>query len=322
MTHPLTGLSTVNIELTSRCNKECWMCGRRKIDREYPDIALNYGDMDFALVESLAAQLPPNIVVQFHNNGEPLLYPRLGDALALFPEQVRCLDTNAKRLVEKAEEIIGNLDTLTISVIQDDPEGDAQHDLVRAFLDKRGDRKPSLVYRCLGEVDTARWEALPGLLVTRTLHSPLGSFKYKRQPTRPEIGVCLDFLHHMVGRKGYNAFMKITSTVTVVSGVLLVWENAAGNWLAWMGMGPGVVFSVGSVIGVMAYLLGMFLVNPRADRLAALGREMEAAEGPPSEIQHGELKRIAGEISVLGRAYFLLIALSLAMMAVARYWLF
>lgn len=41
----LNGLGTINIELTSRCNKNCWMCGRRKVDREYPELALNYGDM-------------------------------------------------------------------------------------------------------------------------------------------------------------------------------------------------------------------------------------------------------------------------------------
>jgi len=39
------GLTTVNVELTTMCNKNCWMCGRRKIDKEYPEIAMEYGDM-------------------------------------------------------------------------------------------------------------------------------------------------------------------------------------------------------------------------------------------------------------------------------------
>ena len=68
-----SGLTTVNLELTSRCDKNCWMCGRRKIDREHPEIAINYGDMDFRLVEQIAFQLSPNIVAQFHNNGESRL---------------------------------------------------------------------------------------------------------------------------------------------------------------------------------------------------------------------------------------------------------
>jgi hypothetical protein len=198
MTKCFNGLTTVNVELTSRCNKECWMCGRRKIDREHPDIALNYGDMDFELVKKISEQVPPGIVVQFHNNGEALLYPDFGKAVELFQDQVKCVDTNAKLIVKKADEIIGNLDTLTISVIENDPDGDEQYELVKQFLDLRGDKKPNLIYRCLGEVDTERWKELPGILATRILHHPLGSYKYSKNPTVPEIGMCLDIMGHMV----------------------------------------------------------------------------------------------------------------------------
>src|SRR3989338_2486137 len=93
------GLTTVNVELTSICNKNCWMCGRRKVDREYPKLAMKYGDMDFALVKSIARQLPSGIVVQLHNNGEPLLYPRFKEAVKLFNRQIRCMDTNGSPLL-------------------------------------------------------------------------------------------------------------------------------------------------------------------------------------------------------------------------------
>ncbi|MBI4620258.1 MAG: hypothetical protein HY739_08870 [Desulfobacterales bacterium] len=96
MSSCFNGLYCINLELTSRCNKNCWMCGRRKIDREYPEIAMNYGDMDLELVKKIAKQLPEGIVVQFHNNGEPLLYPRFGEAIRLFKDQIKCVDTNAK----------------------------------------------------------------------------------------------------------------------------------------------------------------------------------------------------------------------------------
>lgn len=191
------GLSTVNVELTSRCNKNCWMCGRRKMERDYPKIAMNYGDMDFKLIEKIAKQLPEGIVVQLHNNGESLLYPKFGEALKLFQRQIRCLDTNAKLIVEKADEIIDNMETLTISVIENDPEGDEQYKLVREFLEIKGDKKPAMIYRCLGKVDLSRYEKLDGIIATRVLHDPLGSFKYQKKTTVPEIGICLDMLHHM-----------------------------------------------------------------------------------------------------------------------------
>ncbi len=203
MAKSFNGLTTVNIELTNRCNKDCWMCGRRKVDKEYPEIALNYGDMDFELVRSIAGQLPDSIVVQFHNNGEPLLYPRFGEAVRLFSGQIKCVDTNAKLIVEKADDIIDNLDTLTISVIENDPEADEQYELVKKFLAIKGGRKPNMIYRCLGAVDKTRWQELNGIIAARILHDPMGSFKYEKKTTVPEIGICLEILNHMaVNRLG------------------------------------------------------------------------------------------------------------------------
>lgn len=200
------GLSVVNIELTSRCNKNCWMCGRRKIERDYPELA-KWGDMDWDLLESIARQLPPDIVIQFHDNGEPLLYPRFGEAVKLFHRQIRCMDTNGKLLMEKADEIINNLDTMTISTFENDPEVDEQYNLVEKFLAYKGDRKPSVVIRCLGDVDLARYKKLGCIIATRILHSPMGSFAYKKSPTVPEAGICLDLLGHMVIKRDGNVSM-------------------------------------------------------------------------------------------------------------------
>ncbi|MBI4283926.1 MAG: SPASM domain-containing protein [Chloroflexi bacterium] len=191
------GLTNVNIELSSRCNKNCWCCGRRKIDREYPEIAMNYGDMDPALAKSIAEQLPDAIVVQFHNNGESILHPRFGEIIRWYRRQIRTMDTNGKLIVARADEIIGELDTLTVSVIPDDPDVDEQYEIVRQFLKIKGESKPRLIYRILGGADSERWEKLPGMMVTRVLHSPLGSFDYERKPTIPEIGICLEMLNHL-----------------------------------------------------------------------------------------------------------------------------
>lgn len=171
------------------------------MDRDYPELTADYGDMDFGLVKSIAGQLPAGIVVQLHNNGEPLLYPRFGEAAGLFRRQIRCLDTNCKLILEKAEEIIDNLETITFSTFEGDEEGDQQYELIKNFLKIKGNRKPGVVIRCLGEIDSARYESLGCIIAKRTLHSPMGSFRYKKKPTVPEIGICLDLLGHMVIRR-------------------------------------------------------------------------------------------------------------------------
>jgi|SRR3989339_807722 len=191
------GLANVNIELTSRCNKNCWMCGRRRVERDYPELTLKYGDMPFSLVEKIAEQLPPNIVVQLHNNGEALLYPEFGAAVKLFKKQITNIVTNGKLLLEKADEIINNLDTLAISVIENDPEADEQYKIIKSFLKIKGKRKPFTILRLNGNVDQKRYKRFGLIMAARILHSPLGSFNYRSDPTVPEIGMCLDFLHHL-----------------------------------------------------------------------------------------------------------------------------
>ncbi|MFH1594006.1 MAG: radical SAM/SPASM domain-containing protein [Candidatus Omnitrophota bacterium] len=194
----LSGLACINIELTSRCNKACWMCGRRKVDRDHPELALKYGDMDFELVGRLASQLPENIVVQFHRDGEALLYPRFGDAVKLFSKQIKNIVTNGKLLLEKSEEIIDNLDTISVSVFEGDTEADEQYKLIKRFLKLKGARKPFTSLRLIGDVDPARYQELGSLIIRRVLHAKMGSFNYrKKNPTIPEIGICWDFLHHL-----------------------------------------------------------------------------------------------------------------------------
>lgn len=200
----LSGLGCVNIELTSRCNKECWMCGRRKVDRDHPELALEYGDMDFELVRRIAEQLPANIVAQFHKDGEALLYPRFGEAVKLFGNQIRNIVTNGKLIVEKSDEIIGNLDTMSISVFEGDEESAEQMGLIDEFIKIKGDRKPFTSLRLIGNVDPAPYEKLGALIIKRVLHAKMGSFNYqKKRPTIPEVGICWDFLHHLcINRQG------------------------------------------------------------------------------------------------------------------------
>jgi radical SAM protein with 4Fe4S-binding SPASM domain len=198
MNYNFQGLTTVNVELTNKCNKKCWMCGRRKVEKDYPELTLEYGDMNFELVEEIAKQMPERIIVQLHNNGEPLLYPKFGSAVKLFKNQITNIVTNGKLLLEKSNEIIGNLDTLAISVFENDKEGDEQFEIIKQFLKLKGKKKPHVILRLNGDVDEEKYKQFNVPLAKRVLHNPMGSFGYKKKsPTIPECGICLDFLNHL-----------------------------------------------------------------------------------------------------------------------------
>jgi len=191
------GLGQINVEISSRCNKNCWMCGRRKRERLYGD--QNYGDMDFDVLEKIAAQVPEGIMIAFHNNGEGLLYPRFKEAVELFPHCITYLVTNGLLLVEKAEEIIGNLDILSISVIEkeDTMVKAFQMAIIEKFLELKGDQKPNVTLRFVGDVDEEPYKKFNLMGVRRLLHNPEGSVGFKKSPTIPEHGVCQDLLNRL-----------------------------------------------------------------------------------------------------------------------------
>ncbi|UCD99489.1 MAG: hypothetical protein JSV42_01815 [Chloroflexota bacterium] len=132
----------------------------------------------------------------------------------------------------------------------------------------------------------------------------------------------MEFVQYMVTKRRFSIFMVIASSLTVLSGALLIWQSASGQWSEYISTGPGLGFTLGSIVGALVYLVGMFGVNPRAIKMAKIGQEIEAAGGPPTPAQSAEMQKLDKEMSILGTIDFVLVALSLALMATARYWLF
>jgi len=203
----LAGLSVINCELTSRCNKNCWHCGRRERERLYGD--QGYGDMPLHIVGLIASQIPPGIMVQLHRDGEPLVYPEFRKAVKLFKHCITNIVSNGKLIVEKSNEIINNLDILTISIIEDDDSNEKYFQLqqIEKFLKIKGEKKPHTILRFVGDVDEEPYKKFNLLHVNRTLHLPKGSVGYRKQPIIPEYGICLDFLTHLAIDRHGNVSM-------------------------------------------------------------------------------------------------------------------
>ena len=222
------GLGQINLELTSKCNKNCWMCGRRK--RERLDGDQNYGDMDFALVDEIAKQAPAGIMIAFHSNGEGMLYPRFGEAVKLFSHCTTYIVTNGIMLMEKADEVIDNLDIVSVSVIErEEPITEASQAVtLDKFLRVKGDRKPHVTLRFVGDVNEKGYEHFDLVKVRRVLHAPEGSIGFKRPPTIPEHGVCQDLLN----RLAIDRYGNVSTCVRFDPGGELVLGNIMENKLS------------------------------------------------------------------------------------------
>lgn len=143
------------------------------------------------------------------------------------------------------------------------------------------------------------------------------------EPTAKSLAPAgIEFLQHMVGKRRFNLFMVVNSSLTVLSGALLVLQVAGGRWLDWVSTGPGLGFALGSLIGIAVYFVGMLGIAPRAAKLGRIGHEVEKAGGPPSPAQVAEMQRLDREMSLLSKVDFWMVAASLVLMATARYWFF
>ena len=132
----------------------------------------------------------------------------------------------------------------------------------------------------------------------------------------------MQFVQHMINKRRYNIFMAVSSTLTVLSGGLLLWQLTSGQLSSYVKTGPGLGFALGSIAGIVVYFIGMFGIKPRAEQLGKIGAEIQTAGGPPTPKQTDEMHRLDREMSSLSRIDFWLVGLSLALMATARYWLF
>ena len=193
----LSGLAQLNIELCSRCDKThlCPMCGHQN-----PDVnPITYGDMDFELLKKIRAQVEPGITISLHRDGEPTAYPRLREALVLFSDFTTSMVTHGLNLSRQKDDIIGRVTSCTISVFRGDPDAGLQLASIKDFLETKGNQAPQVQIKIVGDIspeELAPYEALNVPILRRLIHVPISNAKYAhRNPTRPEVGICLDALH-------------------------------------------------------------------------------------------------------------------------------
>lgn len=125
------------------------------------------------------------------------------------------------------------------------------------------------------------------------------------------------FMERLVTQTPLVKYMTAASLLTVLTGITLYGldSNFALNWVLSQ---EGVIFTLGSLAGLGAYVTGQFVISPTAARIGALGGEMAMAGGPPSDVQLTEMSSLQGRAMRFGRIELVLMVISVAGMAGAR----
>lgn len=167
------------------------------------------------------------------------------------------------------------------------------------------------------------------ILDLRTIHifagvSWVGSavfYLFFIEPSIKAIGPAAPkFIESFIGRQRYPVYMSIVSLLTILAGAALYWNTSAGLNMHWIQTGPGIGFTIGNVVSIAVFFLGMLVLKPRGERISALGKEIGISGGMPTPEQSAEMEKLEREITQYERIDFVMLAIALLTMATARYW--
>ena len=118
----------------------------------------------------------------------------------------------------------------------------------------------------------------------------------------------------------YPTIILIAGFLTVLSGIGLYWRASSGfTNREWLGSGTGITFGIGATLAILTLAIGGTMIAPAAKRAGALGAAIAAGGKPPSPEQAAEMGRLQARLATLGTLGAVLLVLTTAAMAVARY---
>ena len=101
-----------------------------------------------------------------------------------------------------------------------------------------------------------------------------------------------------VVKRRMPVFLTMAAALVMLTGVRLYMLRFSSVWLA---SPEGLVLSLGAVLGVGAFVLGVLVQRPTAEKLARLGGEIAKSGGPPNASQAGELRELQAKLQRVGR---------------------
>jgi hypothetical protein len=125
------------------------------------------------------------------------------------------------------------------------------------------------------------------------------------------------FMERLVTQTPVVKYMTYSSLLAVVSGIFLYGLNV-GFSADWVTSREGVIFTVGGLAGVVAFVTGHFVISPTAQRIGILGQQMAMAGGPPSSLQLTEMSALQARALRFGQFEIVLMIITVAGMAGAR----
>ena len=109
-----------------------------------------------------------------------------------------------------------------------------------------------------------------------------------------------------------------TATLTMLSGLIMYWV-LSGFRLTFMSSGYGLVLTIGSVAGIIAWIYAVVVIRGIFKQMQTIGQQIQAQGSPPTPEQATQIQALATRLGKVGQVALVFLVISLLGMATARY---
>jgi uncharacterized membrane protein len=109
-----------------------------------------------------------------------------------------------------------------------------------------------------------------------------------------------------------------TATLTMLSGLIMYWI-LSGFRLSFMRSGYGIVLTIGSIAGVIAWIYAVVVIRGIFKRMQTIGQEIQAQGSPPTPEQATQMQALVARLGKVGQVALVFLVIALLGMSIARY---
>ena len=140
------------------------------------------------------------------------------------------------------------------------------------------------------------------------------------EPTINKLGPDAEkFVDEVVNKRKVPIYFAAASTLTVLGGAILYWRFTNGLHVDVVTSASGLAFGIGGIAAVVAWVGSNLLIPSGLAKLGAIGKEIQAAGGPPSPALLGRMHAAQERLHIVGLLDMILLAVAVLGMASARY---
>ena len=109
-----------------------------------------------------------------------------------------------------------------------------------------------------------------------------------------------------------------TATLTMLSGLIMYWI-LAGFRLTFIRSGYGVVLTIGSIAGVIAWIFAIVVIRGIFNKMHTIGQQIQAQGNPPTPEQATQMQALVARLGKVGQVALVFLVVALLGMSIARY---